>query len=111
MSVPTQSPQSVWQAPAGERSADEQARTQAALAVALKRQGKPNRALSVNELDALAVEPDARDLLMQACERLAWSARSVHRSLRVAQTIADLAASECITRAHMAEALQYRVRV
>jgi magnesium chelatase family protein len=111
VNVPTQSPQSVWQAPAGENSATVQARTQAALTLALQRQGKPNRALNVNELDQLAVEADARELLMQACERLAWSARSVHRCLRVAQTIADLASAERISRAHMAEALQYRVRL
>ena len=88
-----------------------QERTQAALARAIARQGKPNRALSVNELDQLRVADEARNLLMQACERLAWSARSVHRSLRVAQTIADLAQASTIERAHMAEALQYRMRI
>ena len=111
INVPTQAPHAVWQAPPGECSATVQARTQAAHSLAMQRQGKPNRALSVNEIDQLAVDADARDLLMQACERLAWSARSVHRCLRVAQTIADLSAAPRIGRAHMAEALQYRVRV
>ncbi|MEY4285179.1 MAG: ATP-binding protein [Betaproteobacteria bacterium] len=111
VTVPTQSPQSVWQAPEGESSQVVQERTQAALARAIARQGKPNRALSVNELDQLRVADEARNLLMQACERLAWSARSVHRSLRVAQTIADLAQASTIERAHMAEALQYRMRI
>jgi magnesium chelatase family protein len=41
-------------------------------------------------------------------ERLELSARALHRSLRVARTIADLAHREKVGREHLREALSYR---
>lgn len=47
-------------------------------------------------------------LLKMAFEKMKLSARSYHRILKVARTIADLDGSEDITTAHLAEVLQYR---
>ncbi len=47
-------------------------------------------------------------MVRRAFDKFGMSARSYHKILKIARTIADLAASEAITCTHIAEALQYR---
>jgi magnesium chelatase family protein len=56
------------------------------------------------------VDDAGRSLLRAAMEQLQMSARAFHRVLKLGRTIADLAGSETIQTAHLAEALQYRPR-
>ena len=54
------------------------------------------------------LEADAEQLVKLSFTRLNLSARAYNRILKVARTISDLAGDEKITRAAIAEALQYR---
>jgi magnesium chelatase family protein len=92
-----------------EDSAAIQQRVEAARQRQIERQGKPNAQLSVTEIDEHCA-PDAQGeaLLRQAITKLNLSARAYHRILKVARSIADLAASKTIQTVHIAEAVQYR---
>lgn len=54
------------------------------------------------------IQPEARTILHAAATTLELSARSYHRVIKVARTIADLAGANAIAAGHMGEALRYR---
>jgi magnesium chelatase family protein len=69
----------------------------------------PNAQLGPRGIDRFCrLAPSGDALLAAALERLGLSARGVHRVLKVARTVADLAGSEEIVDDHLAEAIQYR---
>lgn len=93
----------------GESSVRIQARVEHACARQHRRQGKANNVLSTAEIERYC-EPDAegKQLLHNVMNRLNWSARSYHRVLKVARSIADLEQVEQVRHAHIAEAISYR---
>ncbi|MDO8425032.1 MAG: YifB family Mg chelatase-like AAA ATPase [bacterium] len=68
-----------------------------------------NARLSASELrTASALDDDAKQVLLKAADRYHLSSRATLRTLRVARTIADLAAAPAIATTHITEALTYR---
>jgi magnesium chelatase family protein len=57
-----------------------------------------------------ALDAAGQSLMKAAMRQLTLSARGYHRVLKLARTIADLAGTEQIGAAHLAEAIQYRPR-
>jgi magnesium chelatase family protein len=105
--VPAARPAELLAAPEGEPSAVVAERVAAARQRALDRQGKPNALLAPGEIDsACRTDAAASTFLRHAAERLGYGGRRLHRALKVARTVADLAGAAEIGTAHVAEALQ-----
>ena len=76
---------------------------------ALARQGSSNSALQGKAIDTQCqLDAAATKFLNSAAARLGWSGRGMHRCLKVARTIADLAGASNVQLTHVAEAVQYR---
>jgi magnesium chelatase family protein len=68
-----------------------------------------NKEMSVKHIDALCpINRESEQLLKQAVQRMGLSARSYHRTIKVARTISDLDGENDIQTKHIAEALQFR---
>jgi magnesium chelatase family protein len=107
--VPAVAVADLLQARPGETSAVIRQRCGAARERSIARQGKLNQALQAQEIDTLLLLDDAAvKFLNLAAARLGWSARSTHRAMKVARTIADLAGAHNTQVTHVAEAMQYR---
>jgi magnesium chelatase family protein len=102
--------------PPSEGSAEVRARVLAARQRAAARcsetPGFRNADLSASQLKRQApLDAAAKKLLATCMDRLDLSVRSLHRAIRVARTIADLAGRERVAASDLAEAVSYRVRL
>ena len=98
---------------AGEPSCAIRARVNAARAVQRARYGDDTTTTNAHMgpralAEFCALSPECEQLMHQAFDSMALTARSYDRILRVARTIADLDGAQTIGLAHLAEAIQYR---
>jgi magnesium chelatase family protein len=107
--VPALKPEELSQSKTSEASTQIRERVIAARQRQIQRQQKPNAALGPLEIEKHCKLNDKSHRLLQAAmQKFSLSARSYHRILKLARTIADLSSDEAISDAHIAEALQYR---
>lgn len=73
-----------------------------------ERQGKLNSDLHAADLANTELNVECKRMLSRAADRYQLSARSFHRIIKVARTVADLETQTSIGPTHIAEALSYR---
>src|SRR6185295_18984969 len=103
----------------GEMSESIRARVQAARNIQLARFANiesanivANADMRVGEIRQFCkLQDEGQSLMRAAMTQLNLSARAYHRLLKLARTTADLAGSEEIQSAHLAEGLQYRPKI
>lgn len=114
--VPPVSPWDIFEKEKGESSQVILKRVENARKIAKERfeSFKVNDLLTNSQLsgdlleDAVALEPEARQFLVQFADKIKLSARGYHRVLRIARTIADLQNEKKVLKMHVSEALSYR---
>ncbi|MDR1801350.1 MAG: YifB family Mg chelatase-like AAA ATPase [Lachnospiraceae bacterium] len=97
----------------GESSAQIRERVVAARKIQEKRfegtNTSTNSAMTVKETEKYcALEPETREMLKKAYQTMNLTARTYHKILKVARTIADLDNKETVLMKHVKEALSYR---
>lgn len=86
-----------------------EAREHQAKRFASKRKQMLNASMSAKDIETLVpLSKDVRELLNTSAEKLQLSARSYHKIIKLARTIADLEHSRFVEAKHILEALQYR---
>lgn len=96
-------------AESGEENEVVKERVRSARLSQIERQRKCNQELTVAELSRFCrLTAEAEGLLAQVMQRFNLSARSYHRIIKVARTIADLSLQPVILGEHLSEALSFR---
>jgi len=70
-----------------------------------------NADMRVGEMRFCKLQDEGQSLMRAAMSQMNLSARAYHRILKLARTIADLAGSEEIRSAHLADALKYHPKL